>query len=150
VNLILPFASLADAFAAFDRQVRSTAKPPAGTPMKRITTFDPPGTPPEIDFPREERREIGAPERRTWMVYESEQAGMSAGIWECEVGRWRIQMDPDEHEYMIVLSGRARLHAQDGSTTEVGPGQAIVIPGGFAGSFEVLERLRKHFVIVAR
>jgi uncharacterized cupin superfamily protein len=149
VNLSLPFASLAHAFAAFDHQVRSTAKPTLETAMKRITTFDQPASPPEIDYPREERRETGAPERRTWMIYESERAGMSAGIWECEVGRWRIQMDPNEHEYMIVLSGRARLHAQDGSFTEVGPGDAIVIPAGFAGSFEVLERLRKHFVIVA-
>ena len=80
--------------------------------MNRITKFDPPTTPPEIDHPREERREIGAPERRTWMVYDSREAGMSAGIWECEVGRWRIQMDPNEHEYMIVLSGRARLLPQ--------------------------------------
>jgi len=117
--------------------------------MNRIVKFDLPAVAPEIDQPREDRREIGAPERRTWMVYASERAGMSAGIWECEVGRWRIQMDHDEHEYMIVLSGRARLHAQDGTVTEVGPGEAIVIPAGFAGSFEVTERLRKHFVIVA-
>ncbi len=112
-----------------------------------ITKFDPPSTPPEIDHPREERREIGAPERRTWVLYESAPAGLVAGIWECEVGRWRIQMDPTEHEYMVVLQGRARLHALDGTFTEVGPGEAIVIPAGFAGSFEVLERLRKHFVI---
>ena len=116
--------------------------------MASIVKFDPPATPPEIDFPREERREIGAPERRTWMLYESAPAGMFAGIWECEVGRWRIQMDPTEHEYMVELAGRCRLHATDGTFTECGPGEALVIPAGFAGSFEVLETLRKHFVIV--
>jgi len=116
--------------------------------MASIVKFDPPATAPEIDFPREERREIGAPERRTWVLYESGPAGMVAGIWECAVGRWRIQMDPTEHEYMVVLAGRARLHAPDGRYTEVGPGEALVIPAGFAGSFEVLERVRKHFVIV--
>jgi uncharacterized cupin superfamily protein len=119
-----------------------TTAPPA------ITKFDLPATPPEIDHPREDRREIGAPERRTWVLYESAPAGMVAGIWECEVGRWRIQMDPTEHEYMVVLAGRARLHATDGTFTEAGPGEALVIPAGFAGSFEVLERVRKHFVIV--
>jgi uncharacterized cupin superfamily protein len=113
-----------------------------------IVKFDPPATAPEIDFPREERRENGAPERRTWVLYESAPAGLFAGIWECEVGRWRIQMDPTEHEYMVVLAGRARLHAPGGTFTEVGPGEALVIPAGFAGSFEVLERVRKHFVIV--
>jgi len=113
-----------------------------------ITRFDPPATAPEIDYPREERREVGNPQRRTWVLYESAPAGMTAGIWECEVGRWRIQMDSDEHEYMVVLQGRARLHAQDGTATEAGPGEALVIPAGFAGSFEVVEPLRKHFVIV--
>ena len=116
--------------------------------MASIVKFDQPATPPEIDFPREERREIGAPERRTWVLYESAPAGLVAGIWECEPGRWRIQMDPTEHEYMVVLAGRCRLHAADGTFTEAGPGEALVIPAGFAGSFEVLERLRKHFVIV--
>ena len=116
--------------------------------MSSIVKFDQPSGPPEIDFPREERREIGAPERRTWVLYESAPAGLVAGIWECEVGRWRIQMDPGEHEYMVVLSGRCRLHATDRTFTEAGPGEALVIPAGFAGSFEVLETLRKHFVIV--
>ena len=116
--------------------------------MNAIVKFDPPATAPEIDFPREERREIGAPERRTWVLYESGPAGMMAGIWECEVGRWRIQMDPTEHEYMVVLAGRCRLHATDGTFTEARAGEALVIPAGFAGSFEVLERVRKHFVIV--
>ena len=116
--------------------------------MTAIVKFDKPSTPPDIDHPREERREIGAPERRTWVLYESAPAGLVAGIWECEVGRWRIQMDPTEHEYMVVLAGRCRLHATDGTYTEAGAGEALVIPAGFAGSFEVLETLRKHFVIV--
>ena len=116
--------------------------------MSSIVKFDKPSTAPDIDFPREERREIGAPERRTWVLYESGPAGLAAGIWECEPGRWRIQMDPTEHEYMVVLAGRCRLHATDGGFTEAGPGEAVVIPAGFAGSFEVLQPLRKHFVIV--
>src|SRR5207237_3047741 len=83
------------------------------SPMASIVKFDLPAAAPEIDFPREERREVGVPERRTWVLYESGPAGMVAGIWECEVGRWRIQMDPTEHEYMVVLAGRCRLHATD-------------------------------------
>lgn len=118
--------------------------------MPSILRFDPPDTAPEIDHPREERREVGNPERRTWMLYEAPEAGMYAGIWECEPGRWRIQMDPNEHEYFVVLSGRCRLHEPDGRFTEAGPGEALVIPPAFAGSFEVLETLRKHFVIVVK
>lgn len=121
-----------------------TLLPPA------ILRFEKPDTAPEIDHPREERREVGNPERRTWMLYEAPEAGLYAGIWESDVGRWRIQMDPNEHEYFIVQSGRCRLHGADGAVTEAGPGEAVVIPPAFAGSFEVLETLRKHFVIVVK
>jgi len=116
--------------------------------MTAILKFDLPATAPESDHPREERREVGNPERRTWMLYESASAGMFAGIWESDAGRWRIEMDANEHEYFVVLSGRCRLHDTAGTATEAGPGEALVIPAGFRGSFEVLETMRKHFVIV--
>jgi uncharacterized cupin superfamily protein len=83
-------------------------------------------------------------------LYESAADGVSAGIWQCEPGRWRIEFGPHEHEYFFVLEGRARLHSIDGTVTDLGPGQAAVIPAGFRGSFEVLERVRKHFVVVER
>jgi len=116
--------------------------------MTCIVKFDLPAAAPEIDHPRPERLERGNPARRTWTLYESAPAGMFAGIWESEVGRWRIAMDPNEHEYFVVLSGRCRLHDAAGGFTEAGPGEALVIPAGFAGSFEVLQAMRKHFVIV--
>jgi uncharacterized cupin superfamily protein len=118
--------------------------------MSRITVFDTADGQPRIDQPRVERREVGAPERRTWTLYEHPGDGVSAGIWDCEPGRWRIAFGPHEHEYFIVLEGRARLHDSDGQVTDIGPGQAVVIPAGFEGSFEVLERVRKHFVVVER
>ena len=73
-----------------------------------------------------------------------------AGFWDCEPGRWRIEMGATEHEYFHVIHGRARLFDEAGAVQEFGPGQAVVIPAGFKGSFEVLEPLRKHFVIVER
>lgn len=115
-----------------------------------IQTFEQPSTSPVVDHPRMERREVGAPERHTWTLYESAAEGVAAGIWQCEPGRWRIAFGPHEHEYFFVLEGRARLHSADGTVTDLGPGQAAVIPAGFRGSFEVLERVRKHFVVVER
>ena len=38
----------------------------------------------------------------------------------------------------------------DGDTAEFGPGDACVIPGGFTGTFEGLETVRKHYVVVER
>jgi uncharacterized cupin superfamily protein len=116
--------------------------------MSSIVSFDLPSTPPVVDQPRPERREQGVPNRSTWTVYESSPAGLAAGIWDSEPGRWRIEMGPTEHEYMVVLQGLARLHDENGQVTEVGPGQAVVIPPNFRGSFEVVEAVRKHFVII--
>lgn len=117
----------------------------------RLIRFDAtPAAAPEIDHPRAERREVGDPERRTWVLHESAAEGLSAGIWECEPGRWRIEFGPHEHEYFIVLEGLCRVHDVEGRAESFGPGQAVVLPPGFQGSFEVIERMRKHFVIVER
>jgi uncharacterized cupin superfamily protein len=126
------------------RQIMSSRTPSA------IRFDPPPAAPPEIDHPRPERREAGDPERRTWMVYEHAAEGVSAGIWECEPGRWRIAFGPREHEYFIVLEGLCRVHDAAGNVETFAAGQAVFLPPGFEGSFEVVERLRKHFVIVER
>ncbi len=101
-----------------------------------------------VDYPREERREQGCPRRETWSLYESADGLMSAGIWSCEVGRWRIVFPLGKQEYFFVLQGHVRLHDQQGGWTDVLAGQGAVIPGGFEGAFEVLEPVRKHFVVV--
>ncbi|MBI5335767.1 MAG: DUF861 domain-containing protein [Burkholderiales bacterium] len=121
--------------------------------MPRIVRLDPPATAPVIDRPRPDRLEAGNPRRETWALYESPVAAgalaqISAGIWACEVGRWRIAFAPDKHEVFFVLQGRVRLHDAQGGWTEVGPGESAVIPAGFQGAFEVLEPVRKHFVVV--
>lgn len=105
------------------------------------------GQAPALDQPREDRRVAGAPLRKTWLAHEA--GPMSAGTWECEVGRWRIVFPPAKQEYFFVLSGRVRLHERTGGAfTEVGPGQGAVIPPGFEGEFEVVEPVRKQFVLV--
>lgn len=124
--------------------------PPQAREASRIVRFDEPSSVPAIDHPREDRREVGCPTRQTWTLYESGPQGVSAGIWTCEPGRWRIVFAPDKHEYFFVLQGRLRLHDNDGGVTEVVAGQGAVIPAGFEGAFEVLEPVRKHFVVVER
>lgn len=104
------------------------------------------GLAPQWDQPREDRRVEGAPQRQTWLMHEA--GPMSAGVWACEVGRWRIEFAPGTQEYFHVLEGRICLHGEDGSRTEVGPGEGAVIPPGFRGEFEVLEPVRKQFVLV--
>ncbi|MBE9609425.1 cupin domain-containing protein [Chitinilyticum piscinae] len=88
-----------------------------------------------------------SPARTTWEHYLSCDQAFSCGIWACEPGHWRIRFAANKHEFFCVISGKVRLHAESGQLTEVGPGDAAVIPAGFIGSFEVVEAVRKYFVV---
>lgn len=106
---------------------------------------------PESDFPRAERLIDGNPRHDTWNRVD---VGIGAGrlycgVWRSEVGHWRIEMGVGEHELFTVLAGRCRVHREDGSFDEAGPGEALFIPAGFRGSFEVLEPVIKTYAIVA-
>lgn len=116
----------------------------------RIVRFDLPADPPVPDRPRPDRLVRGNPLRGTWTLYESAQGDLSSGIWQCEPGAWRIVFPAGKDEYFFVLEGRLRLHDAQGQVTEVAAGQGAVIPAGFEGVFEVLEPVRKHFVVVER
>lgn len=122
-------------------------KPSIGLPG--IVRLDPPTVGGVIDRPRPDRLvSAQSPRRETWTLYEPADGQMSAGIWACEVGRWRIVFPPGKHEYFFVLEGHVRLHDVDGGFVDVRAGEAAVIPGGFEGAFEVLSPVRKHFVVV--
>lgn len=104
---------------------------------------------PAIDHPRPERLIAGNPMRETWnLVDQTLPAGKAfCGIWRCAPGHWRIAMGATERELFTVLSGRCRVHDALGGYEEVGTGEALYIPPGFEGSFEVLEAVTKSYMI---
>jgi uncharacterized cupin superfamily protein len=105
---------------------------------------------PEVDTPQPERLLGGNPQRKTWNVVDAPlpPGRLYCGVWHSEPGHWRIEMGAWEQELFTVLSGRCRVHANDGGMQEAGAGEAIFIPAGFCGSFEVLEPLAKTYAIV--
>ncbi|MDE2092887.1 MAG: DUF861 domain-containing protein [Burkholderiales bacterium] len=106
---------------------------------------------PEVDHPPADRLIAGNPQRQTFNRVDVPVAGrLYCGIWRSEPGHWRIQMGPAECEWFTVLAGRCRVHGDDGSTHEAGPGDAIYVPAGFKGSFEVIEAVTKTYAIVDR
>lgn len=115
-----------------------------------ITQFRLQSPPPEYDHPREERRLEGNPQRTTWNHFTSASKEVNAGIWACERGSWRIAFADNKDEYFYVLEGRCRVIDEHGNAAEAGPGDAMVIPAGFKGVFEVVEPVRKHYVIIDR
>ena len=116
--------------------------------MKTLTSFALCNTAPEIDYPRPDRLVSGNPTRTTRNHYGAN--GVSAGLWDCEPGAWRIAFADGKDEFFHIISGRVRISDEAGVAREFGPGDAAVIPAGFTGLFEVLEHVRKHYVIIDR
>jgi uncharacterized cupin superfamily protein len=46
-----------------------------------------------------------------------------------------------------VISGRGVLTGEGGSSLTIGPGDTFVLEPGFVGSWEVLETMRKQWVV---
>lgn len=67
------------------------------------------------------------------------------GIWEGGPARWRIRYT--EHEFCHMLSGCVRITDTRGVSIYVNAGDNFVIPAGFEGIWETLERARKIYVI---
>jgi uncharacterized cupin superfamily protein len=111
--------------------------------IRRLTAT--PADAPETYRIAPEKRVTGDPEQRLWSQYTDASGQFFAGVWESDPGAWRIRYT--EEEYCRILAGRSRLIADDGTVTEVTTGDEFVIPRGFEGVWEVLERTRKTYII---
>lgn len=113
-----------------------------------LAGFGPTQAEASIDFPRPDRLVTGNPQRITTHLYQHPQ--MECGIWHCEVGAWRIAFAQDKQEFFNVIEGMVRIHTADQQQyIEVAAGEAGVIPPGFQGTFEVLEAVKKYYVIAS-
>lgn len=101
-----------------------------------------------VDYPRPERLVQGNPKRLTQSLYEH--PNMECGIWHCEVGAWHIEFAQNKQEFFQIIEGLVRLHdTQNQSVIEICAGHAGIIPPNFKGIFEVVEPVKKYYVIVA-
>ena len=118
--------------------------------MPSVIQFSDPAPDPVEDRPALSRAIGTPPLRLTSERYSAEDGALSVGDWECEPGAWRIAFHPGRHEFFQVLSGRLRIIDTADNAREFGPGDAGVIPAGFIGTFEVIERVRKRYVMLDR
>jgi uncharacterized cupin superfamily protein len=72
--------------------------------------------------------------------------GVSVGVWECTPGGWSIT-DRGDTETMLLLGGRVRITPLDGDPVELGEGDVFVLPKGWSGRWDVLDTVRKLYVI---
>jgi uncharacterized cupin superfamily protein len=71
---------------------------------------------------------------------------VQAGIWECTPGGWPIVDRPDT-ETMHLVAGRIVITDADGTAHRLGAGDTFVLPKGWSGRWDVLETVRKIYVI---
>ncbi len=116
----------------------------------RIQLFREQDTAPEFDYPRAERLVTGNPKRTTWNHFTNQSGELFAGVWASEVGSWRIEMSSGEDEYFYVIEGSGALIEEGGERRSFSVGDAVIIPAGFKGIFEVTAPLKKHYVICER
>lgn len=117
-------------------------------PQTEILLFNQQTTAPEHDYPNPERLVSGNPKRTTWNHYTNQNGTVNSGVWSCEQGSWRIQMAEQECEYFYVLIGSGTLISDNGTQHNFRAGDAVIIPEGFSGIFQVNEALTKHYVII--
>jgi uncharacterized protein len=81
------------------------------------------------------------------IFFGGDQEPVEVGVWACSPGGWSISDRPDT-ETVQILAGRARLTDDGGRSVELGPGDALVLPRGWSGRWDVLEPVRKLYVVV--
>lgn len=87
----------------------------------------------------------GNPSHATTNTYSSPDMAFHCGVWEGEVGAWRVRYT--EHELCHMLQGQVRIVGDDGSETVVSAGDSFVIPAGFSGIWDVIEPARKLYAV---
>lgn len=68
------------------------------------------------------------------------------GVWECTPGRFNADRSASS-EFCHFISGVIEMTHQDGTKQRLGAGDAIFLPLGWRGEWNVIEHLRKVYVI---
>ena len=68
-----------------------------------------------------------------------------AGLWECTPGAWQCRVARDE--FCHFLAGRCVYVHESGERTEIRGGDAAFFPAGWNGTCEVIETVRKVYLI---
>jgi uncharacterized cupin superfamily protein len=113
-------------------------------PMK-ILKFNAANPPTEEYFLSPEKLISGNPKQTVWQHYTDPSGKFLTGIWQSDIGKWRISYT--EEEYCQILEGISILTDEHGNAVTVTSGENFVIPRGFVGTWEVVERTRKIYVI---
>lgn len=75
--------------------------------------------------------------------YRDAAGNFTSGIWECTPCSFRACYDEDEFYFM--LEGEVVIRDDHGGAATFVPGDCIVVPAGFTGSWDVVKFTRKFY-----
>ena len=88
----------------------------------------------------------GEPRMSGRILFSTADDSVEVGIWACTPGGWSIVERPDT-ETVRILAGLARLTDAGGRSVDLGPGDVLVLPKGWSGRWDILEPVRKLYVL---
>lgn len=83
---------------------------------------------------------------RTWNHYTGENGRLYCGIWESTPGK--VAINYTEWEFCHLIEGRVVITGETSEEWHLRQGDAFMIPAGFRGTWETVETVRKHYVIL--
>lgn len=83
---------------------------------------------------------------QTLESFSAQNGQLSSGVWEATAGAFRSHC-AGYVEFCHIVEGSCRVVDVDGSVHCFGAGDSFVLPEGFAGHWEVDERVKKVFFI---
>jgi hypothetical protein len=69
------------------------------------------------------------------------------GVWEADAAILAIREPLAYDEFVTILSGKLILTDNQGVATEYLPGESVVVPKGFVGTWEMLGNFREIYVL---
>jgi uncharacterized cupin superfamily protein len=80
-------------------------------------------------------------------MWRSADGKILTGLWEVDAGRLRADFDESGGEFIHVVGGRLICHAEDGTVTELVPGDTMTFPPGWKGIWECPVPMRKFYTV---
>ncbi|MGE0582884.1 MAG: cupin domain-containing protein [Steroidobacteraceae bacterium] len=99
----------------------------------------------EASRPAADRLIDGDPVQHAWNAFSDASERFHVGHWSSTRGLWRVRYT--ECELCVLTAGRVELVSEAGARMNFGPGDAFVVPAGFAGTWAVLEDCTKIYAI---
>ena len=98
-----------------------------------------------VSKPPADRLLGGSPEHTARNYFSDSTGTFFAGVWESTPGRWRVRYT--ENEFCHITRGRVVIEDEQGRRWTFKTGDSFAIAAGFSGTWQVIEPLRKLYVI---